>query len=134
MDIVEVTVAIIERGGRYLIGKRAAGKHKAGQWEFPGGKVEPGETAVECLKRELEEEFGVSATVGRRFFNWDFDYKTTVGPLKFYSFVCSLENGEFHLTAHDEVKWADAEELERTDLVAADRILAEKLKSIRSEI
>ncbi len=60
-----VTCAIIEREGKILIARRAADQKLAGKWEFPGGKVEAGESPEECLKRELEEEFGIQVEVGR---------------------------------------------------------------------
>ena len=59
-----VTCAIIEKDGKILIARRAEGQKLAGKWEFPGGKVEDGESPEECLKRELEEEFGIPTEVG----------------------------------------------------------------------
>ena len=59
-----VTCAIIEKEGKILIARRAEDQKLAGKWEFPGGKVEDGESPEECLKRELEEEFGIQAEVG----------------------------------------------------------------------
>ncbi len=62
--MISVTCAIIENGGKILIARRAADQKLAGKWEFPGGKVADGESPEECLKRELEEEFGIQADVG----------------------------------------------------------------------
>ncbi len=59
-----VTCAIIEKDGKILIARRASDQNLAGKWEFPGGKVEDGESPEECLKRELEEEFGIQVEVG----------------------------------------------------------------------
>ncbi len=59
-----VTCAIIEKEGKILLARRAVGQKLAGKWEFPGGKVEDGESPEECLKRELEEEFGIQVEVG----------------------------------------------------------------------
>ena len=61
--MITVTCAIIERNGKILIARRAEGQKLAGKWEFPGGKVEDGESPGECLKRELEEEFGIQSEV-----------------------------------------------------------------------
>jgi ADP-ribose pyrophosphatase len=59
----EVTAAIILKDNKVLIAQRAAGENLAGNWEFPGGKIEPGETLQECLKREIDEEFEVDIEV-----------------------------------------------------------------------
>ena len=59
-----VTCTIIENEGKILLARRAADQKLAGKWEFPGGKVEAGESPEECLKRELEEEFGIQVEVG----------------------------------------------------------------------
>ena len=63
-NLTTVTCAIIENEGKILIARRAADQKLAGKWEFPGGKVEDGESPEECLKRELEEEFGIQVEVG----------------------------------------------------------------------
>lgn len=61
---VEVVAAVVERDGRYLITRRPEGTHLAGLWEFPGGKLLPGEKPEDALRRELKEELGVGAAVG----------------------------------------------------------------------
>lgn len=63
-NLTTVPCAIIEKDGKILIARRAADQKLAGKWEFPGGKVEEGESPEECLKRELEEEFGIQDEVG----------------------------------------------------------------------
>ncbi|MDC1533675.1 NUDIX domain-containing protein [Polaribacter sp.] len=61
--MIEVTAAIIEEGDKFLIARRAKGKHLSGFWEFPGGKIEEGETAEACLHRELNEEFQINVLI-----------------------------------------------------------------------
>jgi mutator protein MutT len=61
-----VTAAIIRRNGSVLLARRSSGEKLAGFWEFPGGKVEDGETPEECLARELDEELGIQARIGRK--------------------------------------------------------------------
>jgi len=61
--MVKVTAAIIEKDGKVLIARRRKGSHLEGKWEFPGGKIEQKETPEECLKRELNEEFGIEAQI-----------------------------------------------------------------------
>ena len=62
--MTSVTCAILEKNGKILIARRAPDQKLDGKWEFPGGKVEDGESPAECLKRELAEEFGIQAEVG----------------------------------------------------------------------
>jgi len=62
--IVKVTAAILEKDGRIIIALRKSSDHLSGKWEFPGGKIEPGETPEECLSRELKEEFDIDVTIG----------------------------------------------------------------------
>jgi 8-oxo-dGTP diphosphatase len=61
--MVRVTAAVIEREGQVLIARRGEGRALAGKWEFPGGKIEPGETPEQCLVREVREEFGIEAEI-----------------------------------------------------------------------
>ena len=63
----QVAAAIIEKDGKILIAKRKKGSSLAGKWEFPGGKIEPGESPEECLKREMKEEFDIEALAGDFF-------------------------------------------------------------------
>ena len=65
MKFIDVTAAIIRKNGKVLIARRARGQHLEGLWEFPGGKIENGETPEACLKRELFEEFGIDVRIGR---------------------------------------------------------------------
>jgi len=65
--MVTVTAALIARDGRLLVARRAAGRSQGGLWEFPGGKLEPGEAPEDCLRRELREELGIESTVGAFF-------------------------------------------------------------------
>lgn len=74
MKTVDVTAAIIEKDGKFLIAKRKKGKHLENKWEFPGGKVELGESHEECLARELEEEFGVITGIAEFVAEGLFDY------------------------------------------------------------
>lgn len=62
--IIKVTAAILENDGRILIAQRKSSDHLSGKWEFPGGKIEHGETPEECLARELKEEFDIYVTIG----------------------------------------------------------------------
>jgi mutator protein MutT len=70
-DIIRVVAAVIERDGRYLVARRPEGKRHSGLWEFPGGKVEPGESDAEATRRELREELGVEVqAIGDELAQW----------------------------------------------------------------
>lgn len=76
--MIEIVAAVIKREGRYLIARRAPGKHLAGSWEFPGGKIEDRETPEESLRREMREEFDVHADVGNYLGDNGHDYGSKV--------------------------------------------------------
>ena len=85
-----VTCAIIEKEGKILIARRALDQQLAGKWEFPGGKVEDGESPEECLKRELEEEFGIQVEVG------EFITPSKIGRKNPLLVFCSTEREKCH--------------------------------------
>src|SRR6478672_4985304 len=72
VDMLQVVAAIIEREGRILICRRTAEQSHALKWEFPGGKVEPGETADEAVRRELEEELGITEAAGQEITRYEY--------------------------------------------------------------
>jgi 8-oxo-dGTP diphosphatase len=85
---IVVTAAVIERDGRYLVTRRQQGVHLEGFWEFPGGKCDPGESLVDCLRRELQEELGTDAIVGGEVFAVSHHYPDRSVELHFLS--CEL--------------------------------------------
>ena len=109
--MIEVTAAIIEEGDKFLIARRAKGKHLSGFWEFPGGKIEEGETAEACLLRELNEEFQINvfidSYVGESYYN----YPSKKINLK--AFTCKIISGEIKLIDHDKVEWITIEEINK---------------------
>lgn len=92
-----------------MAARRKPGSHLAGHWEFPGGKLEPGETEQECLARELREEFGVGALVGDFVAESVYDYGTKVIRLRGYR--VTLLSGSLQFHDHDRVCWLPVEEL-----------------------
>ena len=115
--MIQVTAAVIIRDGRVLIAKRRSGATLAGKWEFPGGKVEPDETMVQCLKRELDEESGVKVEVE------DFicmnKHSYSFGDVELFAYKVRVISGEFQLNEHDEVKWVLPSELLLYDFAEA---------------
>ncbi|MDA8440961.1 MAG: 8-oxo-dGTP diphosphatase MutT [Peptococcaceae bacterium] len=122
----EVTAAIILKGNQVLIAQRAQDDKLAGKWEFPGGKVEPGETPQECLKREIYEELTLEIEV-RDFFAQSI-YSYANGAIKLMAFYCQWIAGEVTLQVHSRVAWATWQELDQYDFAPADIPLVDKLK------
>jgi mutator protein MutT len=121
---ITVVAAIIERRGAFLLTRRLKGTHLAGLWEFPGGKCEPGETHVECLARELREELGVVATVGREILSTEHAYPERTVKLHFRA--CTIDGTPQPLLGQ-EICWAEREDLRTLEFPAADRALIEAL-------
>ncbi len=117
-----VTAAVMVEHGRVLVARRAKGQSNAGKWEFPGGKLEPGETEQACLERELMEELGIEVTVGD--FVQDSMYRYERGEILLRAYHVSRTGGEIRLTVHDEVRWVPVEALPQMDLTPADRPIA----------
>jgi 8-oxo-dGTP diphosphatase len=122
-----VVAAVIERGGQVLIGQRKAGEWHAFKWEFPGGKVEPGEKPAAAIRRELEEELGIRAAIGPPITEYDFAYSGRPPiRLMFYS-VVEFE-GEPQNLAFEQIRWEKRELLPDYDFLEGDvnfvRVLA----------
>ena len=125
--IIQVSAALIFHGGKLLITQRHAKSHLGGLWEFPGGKLELGETFEQCLVREIREELGVEISVGKLFEEVAHDYPEKSVRLKF--FLCELISGEPAALDCAAVKWIAKSELTDYEFPAADRQLLEKLSS-----
>jgi 8-oxo-dGTP diphosphatase len=115
-----VACAVIERAGHVLIAQRPAGKHLALKWEFPGGKIEPGELPAAALVRELREELGCEVEILRAPPSVTHDYGAVV--IELFPFVCRLapDSPEPHAREHLAVRWVLPAELALVDLAAAD--------------
>lgn len=118
---IPVACALIERDGTVLIAQRPAHKHLGGQWEFPGGKIEPGESPAAALRREIEEELRCRIEVGPALPPSPHSYPTTTIVL--HPFICHLAPGSPEPTPveHTALRWLSPAELATTSLAAADR-------------
>ena len=125
IKMIKVTAAILQRNDRVLIAKRSSNSSLPNKWEFPGGKVEPGETRQGCLKRELWEEFKINATVGNLFAESVFNYDH--GCVRLIAYLVHTNDDITVLNAHDEVQWVPADQLLEYDLAPADIPIAEKI-------
>ena len=127
METIDVSAGLIFRNGKLLITQRHADSHLGGLWEFPGGKIEPGETFEQCLARELREEVGVEVVVGQFFESVRHAYPERTVHLKF--FVCQLGRGEPQPIGCPAVAWVNQAELDEYNFPAADAKLLEKLRA-----
>ena len=126
MKQIEVVAAIIhDSEGRIFATQRGYGDYKDG-WEFPGGKMEPGETPEDALKREIWEELETKIVVERLVQTVDYDYPQF--HLTMHCFLCSIESGSLILKEHEAARWLKPEELDSVDWLPADRIVIDKLK------
>jgi 8-oxo-dGTP diphosphatase len=123
---VQVVGAALLRDGRVLASRRTSPPHLAGLWEFPGGKVEDGESDVAALTRELHEELGVDAVVGERV-GPDLDLGGTA-VMRVY--LATVVAGEPALRDHDAHRWLLAEELDDVPWIPADAPVLEALRQV----
>ena len=121
-----VAAALIVRGGEVLICQRRADQPMALQWEFPGGKIEAGETPEQALARELNEELGIRATIGPRVTHVRHNYRHG-GAVDLQFFAVREFSGELENRIFAQVRWARLEDLPTYDFLAADRGLIRDL-------
>ena len=126
-----VAAAIIQRGDRVLLGLRPMRSPLPGAWEFPGGKVEPHETAEQCLVRELQEELRISVRVTAPFMESSHAYAH--GAFRVLSFRVVWVSGAIEPQIHDRVEWVRVDELLHYNLIAADVPIAAALAAATIE-
>lgn len=125
-DPTEIAIAVVEHAGRYLIGQRPADVPLAGLWEFPGGKVQPGETPARAAARECLEETGLVVGVGELIAQITHQYDH--GRVRLNFFACTpLVDDLSHATPTPPFCWATAEDLRRLDFPAANATVIELL-------
>jgi 8-oxo-dGTP diphosphatase len=117
----KVTAAVIEEGGRVLIARRKAADRFGGLWEFPGGKLEPGEAPEAGLRREILEELGVETRVGG--FIGAFPYDSSWLSIELLAYRVSIERGKLRPIDHDEIVWARPGDLRGYEFTEPDRPL-----------
>lgn len=125
MKTIEVVAAIIVSSGKIFATQRGYGDFKDG-WEFPGGKIEPGETPEEALVREIKEELKTDIKVGELLHTVEYDYPKF--HLTMHCFICELLSKEITLVEHEAAKWLDASNIDTVDWLPADTEVVEKLK------
>lgn len=127
MKYIEVVAAIIIHNNQILCVQRSENKlnYISKKWEFPGGKIEVGETREETIKREILEELKMNIKVEEEFLTVSHQYPDF--HLTMHSFICSSKNKELILTEHIDYKWLDKNELNQLDWAAADIPIMMKL-------
>ena len=115
---IDVAAGLVFRDGKLLITQRHAGVHLGGLWEFPGGKLEPGETFEQCLTRELREELGIEVAVGDLVESLTHEYSEKIVHLRFYR--CQWQEHEPQLLGCSAFRWVTVGELKDYAFPAAD--------------
>ena len=127
MKTIEVVAAIIKQNNNIFVTRRSYGEFE-NMWEFPGGKMEIGETRKEALIREIKEELELDIDISRYLTTVKYDYPTF--HLTMHCFICTISGGKLQLNAHNDAKWTTLEELNQLNWVPADILVIEKLKQI----
>ena len=126
MRVIEVAAAIIYKDGAYFATQRGYGEFE-GMWEFPGGKIEPGESNEVALKREIQEELGIDITIDEFLCTTNYDYPSF--HLTMHCYICIIETGEIVLREHKSARWLTTETLNNVEWLPADKELLEKLRA-----
>lgn len=125
--MIEVTAAIVMNQEEVLIAQKESTHKLAGLWEFPGGKIEPGETPESCLERELEEELGITVEITGFFAEYTFPLETAVLHLRGYH--ARIVGGTLTLHEHDDARWVPLSELGDYAFVPSDKGFVDLLLS-----
>ena len=125
MKQIEVVAAIIRKGDKIFATQRGYGEWKD-WWEFPGGKMEVGETPEEALVREIREELSAEINVGELLTTVEYDYPAF--HLKMHCYLCSLIGEALHLNEHEAARWLTKNELDSVKWLPADLGVIELLK------
>ena len=127
MKKIEVVAAILQRDGAYFATQRGYGEFE-GMWEFPGGKIEPGESREVALKREIQEELGVDIAIENLLCTTEYDYPSF--HLTMHCYLCSIASGDIELREHKSALWLTSDRLDEVAWLPADKEVIDKLKSL----
>lgn len=127
MKTIQVVAAVIQADRRVFATQRGYGPQKDG-WEFPGGKIEPGETPRQALIREIREELDTEIAVGDKLLQVEYDYPDF--HLSMGCYLCAVRSGHLTLKEHESAKWLSMDELDTVAWLPPDREVVEKLKEI----
>lgn len=117
-----VTAAIIKKEGLVLIARKKKDKKGGGLWEFPGGKLLPGEKLKDGLRRELKEEFGIEAEIGELVGVWE---KPEIEPeVRLFVFMATVADSPYELRDHEEIRWVSPDSFPLSEFAPLDREIA----------
>ena len=128
---IPVVTGLLRKNDKILLGLRPQGESLAGAWEFPGGKIDQGESPEYALKRELQEEIGIDAEIGKLRFVHTHSYGERGVLLLFFD--VNFWKGEPKTIYHEDLRWADPDELERIQIPEANRNVLKQLIQIIKE-
>lgn len=123
---IRVVAAIITDGDKYFATQRGYGEWK-GYWEFPGGKIEAGETPEKALRREIKEELDTEINVGDKLCTVEYDYPSF--HLSMDCFLAKVKSGNLTLKEHDAAKWLHRDDFDSIDWLPADEVIIKELKN-----
>ena len=128
--MLTVVAALIVRDSKLLVCQRRRDDSHGLQWEFPGGKVEPGESLAQALTRELREELGIDATIGKEIYRTRHRYQESQTELSLIFFQANIDDSSpLHNLAFERFEWADISALLQYEFLHADKELIELLAS-----
>lgn len=127
MKRIEVVAAVISRDGKYFATQRGYGEFKD-YWEFPGGKMEPGENREQALRREIMEELDTEIRVEDFLMTVDYDYPAF--HLTMHCFLCTVVSGRLELKEHESAMWLVPQDLRTVNWLPADEAVVEKLSLV----
>ena len=124
--VIRVAAAVITNGDKFFATQRGYGEWR-GYWEFPGGKIEVGETPKEALHREIKEELDTEINVGDKLCTVEYDYPSF--HLSMDCFLAKVKSGALTLKEHDAAKWLHRDELDSINWLPADEVVIKELKN-----
>lgn len=123
--VIRVAAAVITNGDKFFATQRGYGEWK-GYWEFPGGKIEVGETSKEALRREIKEELDTEINVGDKLCTVEYDYPSF--HLSMDCFLAKVKSGTLTLKEHNAAKWLHCDEFDSINWLPADEVVIKELK------
>ncbi|MFP4680366.1 MAG: (deoxy)nucleoside triphosphate pyrophosphohydrolase [Chitinispirillaceae bacterium] len=128
---IKVSCAILERNGKILAARRGPGQSQAGLWEFPGGKLDEGESAQDALTRELQEELGITASITQSLTSVLYEYPAY--RIELIPFICRILHGEPFPHEHSEIAWLHPADAGALDWAPADIPVVQEYLSLSSK-
>lgn len=132
MKTLEVTAAIIRQNGKILICQRPAEKNCSLLWEFPGGKIEVGETGEQCIARECQEELGITLSVEQELTDITYEYPDRIVHLHFY--LCGIASGVPEKKEHNALAWITTDVIDQYEFCPADKAMLFKTSNLSEVI